>query len=101
MGQNYRQLRHCAALSVALLVACSKPSVPPEFSEPVPLPLPSGHASEGPRISLGPGGQLALSWMDREELGGTLRYTTLEDGKWQPANNVVTDPDTLPSNLHF
>ena len=93
MGQDYRQLRLCAALSVALLAACSRPSVPPEFSEPVPLPLPSAQASEGPRISVGPGGQLALSWMDRNEHGGTLRYTTLVDGKWQAANNVVTDPD--------
>lgn len=93
MRQLYRQLRLCAALSIALLAACTEPSVPPEFSEPVPLPLPSGQASDGPRISVGPGGQLALSWMDRNEHGGTLRYTTLEDGKWQAANNVVTDPD--------
>ena len=79
MGQNYRQLGLCAALSVALLAACTRPQVPPEFTEPIPLPLPAGQASEGPRISVGPDGQLALSWMDRNEHGGTLRYTTLED----------------------
>ena len=93
MGQNYRQLGLCAALSVALLAACTRPQVPPEFTEPIPLPLPAGQASEGPRISVGPDGQLALSWMDRNEHGGTLRYTTLEDRKWQAASDVVTDPD--------
>ncbi len=93
MGGNYRQLRLWAAVALALLVACAKPPVPPEFAEPTPLPLPAGQASEGPRISVGPDGQLALSWMERNEHGGTLRYTTLENGKWQAAHDVVTDPD--------
>ena len=93
MSQIYRQLGLCAALSVAVLVACTRPQVPPEFTEATPLPLPAGLASEGPRMSVGPDDRLALSWMDRNESGGTLRYTTLEDGKWQAASNVVTDPD--------
>ena len=44
-------------------------------------------------MSAGPEDQLALSWMDRNERGGTLRYTTFVDGKWQAASDVVTDPD--------
>ena len=93
MSRIYRQVGLCAALTVALLAACTRPQVPPELTEPTPLPLPAGQASEGPRISVGPDGQFALSWMDRNEHGGTLRYTTLEDGKWQVASDVVTDPD--------
>ena len=44
-------------------------------------------------MSLGPDGLLALSWMERDEQGGTLRYSTLQDGDWQAASDVVTDPD--------
>ena len=81
------------ALAALLLVGCAEPSIPPEFTQPVPLSLPSGPASEGPRLSPGADGLLALSWMERDEQGGTLRYTTLQNGDWQPPTNVVTDAD--------
>ena len=81
-----------AILSMALTAACTEPPVPPEFTEPIPLPLAAGPAAEGPRLSVGPSGQLALSWMERNEQGGTLKYTTFSDERWQDATAVVTDP---------
>ncbi len=82
-----------AGLYVTLIVGCADPALPPEPSDAVRLPLASGKASEGPRLSVGQDGQVALSWMEREEHGGTLRYTTLADGTWQTPHDVVTDPD--------
>ena len=81
------------ALAGLMIAGCAEPLVPPEFSEPIPLSLASGAASEGPRLSAGANGLLALSWMERDEKGGRLRFTTLRDGKWQDVNDVVTDPD--------
>jgi len=82
-----------AGLIFALIVGCADPAQPPEPGDAVPLPLASGQASEGPRLSVGQDGQIALSWMEREEHGGTLRYTTLAGGAWQTPREVVTDPD--------
>ena len=84
--------RLCAVLLLGLLAACTEPPVPPKFTEPTPLTLAAGPAAEGPRLSVGPAGQLALSWMERDEQGGTLKYTTLNDGRWGNAIPVVTDP---------
>ena len=81
-----------ALLSMTFAAACTEPPSPPEFSEPTPLPLTAGPAAEGPRMSVGPSGQLALSWMERNEQGGTLKYTTLDNDQWQNAIEVVTDP---------
>ena len=77
---------------LGLSAACTEPPPPPDFSEPTPLPLAAGPKAEGPRLSVGPAGQLALSWMERNELGGTLKFTTLDNGRWQDAVEVVTDP---------
>lgn len=93
MDTNDLLFKLCATLTMTLLGACAEPPAPPEFAAPAPLPLPAGQASEGPRLSAGPDGRLALSWMDRNEHGGTLRFTTFEDGQWQAARDVVTDPD--------
>lgn len=93
MNRNQRLFRLCAVLIAAFLASCAKPPVPPGFADSAPLPLPSGMAADGPRLSVGPAGQLALSWMERNDQGGTLRYTTLVKGEWQAANDVVTDPD--------
>ena len=82
-----------ALLLTLLLAGCAEPPIPLKFAEPEPLTLPSGPAGEGPRLSLGLDGQLALSWMERGEQGGTLRYTSFQDDEWQAAADVVTDPD--------
>jgi len=82
-----------AGLAFALIVGCAEPALPPELGNAVPLPLASGQASEGPRLSVGQDGQIALSWMERDDRGGTLRYTTLADGTWQTPDDVITDPD--------
>ena len=89
----FRRCGLFAGLSIALIVGCADPALPPALGSAVHLPLAAGHASEGPRLSVGQDGQIALSWMEREEHGGTLRYTTLDDGTWQTPHDVVTDPD--------
>jgi hypothetical protein len=91
----HRAIGFCviAAASAILLAGCGKPPLPPVFNETHPLSLPAMAAPEGPRLSLSGDGQLSLSWMERGEQGGTLRFTTLADGEWQAARTVTQDPD--------
>ena len=91
MSHYSSRLLFALVWAALMLAGCAEPLVPPEFSQPVPLSLPSGPASEGPRLSTGTDGQLALSWMERGEQGGTLRFTTLQNDKWQGATDVVAD----------
>ncbi len=74
-----------------LLVGCPKP-VPPLFQEPIPYSSLSGPNAVGQRLTVGPTGDVLLSWIDREETGGTLRVTRLEDHGWSQPTVVVTDP---------
>ncbi len=55
--------------------------------------LPAGTGTMGPRLAAGPDGTLLLSWMQREEVGATLRFSRLEGDKWQAPLDVVTDTD--------
>jgi len=72
------------------LVACTDVQ-PPAFDDPVPVSVPAGENVVGPRLTSGPDGTISLSWMRREEHGGTLRFSRLEGDKWLPASDVVTD----------
>jgi hypothetical protein len=63
----------------------------PVFGEPVPVPLPAGTNVVGPRFSSTSDGTVVLSWMQRQEKGATLRFSTLELGKWQKAADVAAD----------
>jgi hypothetical protein len=79
------------ALLLAAVVGACTGGEPPVFREPVPVPLPAGTNVVGPRFSSLPDGTVVLSWMQRQEKGAALRFTTLELGKWQKAADVVTD----------
>ncbi|MGI9248387.1 MAG: hypothetical protein ACR2QI_05190 [Woeseiaceae bacterium] len=87
-------MRHLSVITTLCLaivgVACTRVE-PPLFGEPVPMSVPAGANVLGPRFASGAEGPLILSWMQREENGATLRFSTLELGKWQTAVNVVTD----------
>lgn len=61
------------------------------FGEPVPMSVPAGPSVLGPRFARGAEGPVILSWMQREEQGATLRFSTLELDKWQEPVDVVTD----------
>lgn len=87
-----RTLYPITALLVAVVISGCTRVEPPVFGEPVPITLPSGTNVIGPRLASGADGTVVLSWMQRDESGGTLRFSTLELGKWQPAINVVKDP---------
>jgi len=76
---------------VALMFAACTQIEPPVFGEPRPMALRAGKNVVGPRFATGPDNTLLLSWMQREEQGATLRYSTLSADKWQPAQDVVTD----------
>lgn len=79
-------------LLAVMLVACT-PAELPVFGEPVPISLPAGKNVVGPRFSGSPDDRVVLSWMQREEAGATLRFSTLELGKWRAAVDVVTDAE--------
>ena len=55
--------------------------------------LPAGDDTMSPRLSSGVGESTVLSWLQRNEDGATLRYSTLGIGEWSEAIDVVTDPD--------
>ena len=79
-------------LLAAVLAACTDAD-PAVFGEPVPLTVPAGTNVIGPRFAAGPDGRIVLSWMQREESGATLRFSTLKSEKWEAAVDVVTDPN--------
>ena len=72
-----------------LLAGCSQPDAPDEFSADT-LPVPAGIDAAGPRVSGGAGRPLVLSWMESDETGTTLRYSTFRDGGWAPPQTVVS-----------
>ena len=88
-------MRCLATLSTLLfataLAACTRVE-PPVFGEPAPLSVPAGSNVVGPRFATGPDGDIVLSWMQREESGATLRFSTLQSQQWEPPVDVVTDP---------
>ena len=57
------------------------------------LPVPFATDPEGPRLSTGPDGLTVLSWMEADEVGVTLWYSTLSDDGWQPRQAVVAGRD--------
>jgi len=72
-----------------LLAGCSPPDAPDEFSVDT-IPVPAGIDAAGPRVSGGAGRPLVLSWMEPDETGTTLRYSTFRDGGWAPPQTVVS-----------
>jgi len=54
------------------------------------LPVPSVGDTAGPRLSAGATGTIVLSWMEADETGTTLWYSTLADDGWQPRRSVVS-----------
>jgi hypothetical protein len=53
--------------------------------------LPAGINTMSPRLAPGAQGTTVLSWLQRNENGATLRYSTLGIGEWSAAIDVVTD----------
>jgi hypothetical protein len=56
---------------------------------PVALEIPGSGPADGPRLSAGPGDELILSWMERNDSGTTLRYALLVDGELSPPRKAV------------
>ena len=83
--------RALTLLCLAVFAGCAKP-VPPLFQEPVPYSSPSGAKALGQKLTAGPTGDVLLSWIDRNEDGGTLRVARLGDAGWSPPQVVVSDP---------
>ncbi len=80
-----------AVTALLVVVAACTGGEPPVFDEPKPISLPAGTNVIGPRFATGVDGTIVLSWMQREENGAKLRFSTLELGKWQKPVDVVTD----------
>jgi len=77
-----------------VIVACTEQSLP-RFANPQPISVPSGMPAYGPRLAQGlaqSGAEsVVLSWMERGEEGGLLRYSVLDQASWQPAVTVAHD----------
>lgn len=77
-------------LMPAALASCSGGELP-VFGEPRPMYLPAGTNTMSPRLSFSAQGTTVLSWLQRNENGATLRYSTLGIGEWSDSIEVVTD----------
>jgi hypothetical protein len=74
------------------LAGCSPPDASNELSIET-LAVPAAADAAGPRLSGGAGHPLVLSWMEPDETGTTLRYSTFRDGSWGPPQIVVSGKD--------
>ena len=72
-----------------LLAGCSPPDAADAFSIDT-LTVPAGTDASGPRVSGGGGRPIVLSWMEPDDTGTTLRYSTFRDGGWTPPQTVVS-----------
>ena len=82
--------RHSLCYSVFLfLTACTSPDQVSEFGV-TPLRVPTKTEAAGPRLSSGKDGTLVLSWMQADDVGTTLRYSTLADDRWQYPETVIS-----------
>lgn len=86
-----RPLPVFANLLLAIGVTACTGAELPVFGEPKPISLPAGKDVVGPRFSATADDNVILSWMEREERGGTLRFSRLEIDKWKKPVTVVTD----------
>ncbi len=83
-----------AVIGVILAVffgACTKTDSP-SLGAPEAVSTPASGNVAGPRFSQGEGGELVLSWMETEDSGTTLNYSTLVAGEFSDARPVVTEP---------
>ncbi len=72
-----------------LLAGCSAPDAPRQPSIDF-LTIPAGPQAAGPRLAGDAGQPLVLSWMEPDQTGTTLRYSTYVDGRWEPPRAVVS-----------
>jgi hypothetical protein len=77
------------AILLLLLTACSSPDAPDEATFNT-LAVPAGDEAAGPRLSGGDGRPLVLSWMEPDDTGTTLWFSTLGDTGWGTPKAVVT-----------
>lgn len=80
---------HTCCIPLLLVAACSSPDKPDDDNA-IALPVPNVGAAAGPRLSIGAGGTIVLSWMEADDTGTTLWYSTLADEGWQPRQPVVS-----------
>lgn len=78
-------------LTIGLLCSCSGGELP-ALGEPRPVYLPAGSNTMSPRLSVAEDGTAILSWLQRENAGATLRYSTFLGDEWNEAADVVADP---------
>lgn len=81
--------RHACCIPLLFLAACSSPNMPAD-DDAVALSVPGVGATAGPRLSTGTDGTIVLSWMEADDTGTTLWYSTLADEGWQPRQSVVS-----------
>jgi len=84
--------RHACCIPLLLLAACSPADKPADDNADA-LPVPSVGDTAGPRLSAGADGTIVLSWMEADETGTTLWYSTLANDGWQPRRSVVSGKD--------
>jgi len=77
------------AIMLVLLAGCSAPDTPQQPSVDL-LAVPAGAQAAGPRLAGGGGQPLVLSWMEPDETGTTLWYSTFVDEAWSGPRAVVS-----------
>ena len=75
---------------LGVLGACTDSVVP---FEPVALDVPAGSPAAGPRLSGGNGDPLILSWMEENEDGAALYFSSFDGESWPAPKQVVDGID--------
>ena len=93
-------------LSAALvLTSCghTKPAAAPKARESVrEIPSPAGADSAQGNLAVAPDGAIYLSWMETADDGSPmLKFATLKDEKWSPAQTIVKSEDLMVNWADF
>lgn len=83
-------LRQPACCGVLLLLTACSPTEQGADISVTSLQVPSESEAVGPRLSSGEDGTVVLSWMEADDSGTTLWYSTLADDGWQPRHAAVS-----------
>ena len=86
--QNYRF--SVVVLALLAAIGCTEQSLP-TFTSPIPASVPAGKPAVGPRLAMGAGNVVTISWMERQENTSLLRFSYFANGDWQPAIEAVSD----------
>jgi hypothetical protein len=85
--------RQVLTIGLTLILGACSSTEQDTAPDTTPLSVPTSGEAAGPRLSSGNDGTLVLSWMEADDAGTTLWYSTLAEDGWQFRRAVVSGKD--------